>query len=152
MSDLEFIPKKEEELVDLLKEGEGNFQILSAEKKQSHAGNSMIKLTVKVWDCEGKTSNIFDYLMLSAHNFSLRKIKHFCESCELHDKYESGKLNAIDCENQFGKLIIGIEIDKDGKYPPKNKVLDYCKSHKKSDNKTADADDFFGDDLKDIQF
>lgn len=127
MSDFKFKPEKDEDLTTLLKEGEGQYQVIKAEKKESKNGNPMIKLLLKCWDCEGNQGNIFEYLILNDNVFSKRKIKHFCYSCGLEEKYESGELNASDCENKYGILIIGIQKDKAGQYPDKNSVYDFLK-------------------------
>lgn len=131
MSDLKFTPKKDEELSVLLKEGAGSFEVVKAEKRTSQTGNPMIALLLRCWDSDGNQGNIFEYLILNDNIFSQRKIKHFCYCVGLGHKYESGELNAIDCENRSGNIIIGISSDKKGKYPPKNNVYDFIK---KSDN------------------
>lgn len=140
MYDLQFEPKKEEELTALLKVGVGDFKVLKAESKKSKTGNPMIELILEVWDCEGNKSNIFDYLILNGHDLSLRKIRHFCYSVGLESSYEEGKLNASQCADKFGKLQIGIQKDKNGQYPDKNSVQDYIyiKKNTTNENKIDD--------------
>lgn len=125
MYDLQFEPKKEEDLITLLEIGIGDYEVIKAEAKTSKTGNSMIELTLKVWDSLGNQGNIFDYLILNGHNLSMRKIRHFCYSSGLISSYEEGKLNAYQCLGKVGKLQIGIQKDKEGKYPDKNSVNDY---------------------------
>lgn len=125
MYDLTFIPKKEEELIDLLAEGDGDFEVISAERTESKNGNPMIKMSLKVWDKNGEHKFIYDYLMLTDKKYSLRRIRHFCYSCGLGELYECGKINASDCVGKAGKLKIGIQKDKNGQYCDKNIVTDY---------------------------
>lgn len=127
MNDLTFTPQTDDELIDLLSEGYGSFEVLSSEALKSKNENPMIKLVLKVWDKNGSTQNIFDYLLLTDKNFSKRKIKHFCMCVGLDDKYNAGGLNAIDCLGKSGNLEIKTQHDKDGKYPPKSIVFDYLK-------------------------
>lgn len=143
MADLQFTPKKEEELSMLLKEGQGTFEVMQATHEISKSGNPMIKLLLKCWDCTGSQANIFEYLILNDNVFSHRKIRHFCYSVGLETQYENGSLNASDCEHKFGDLIIGIQKDKSGTYPDKNCVIDFLKndpSKSKSISKELDDD------------
>lgn len=141
MYDLQFEPKKEEELITLLTVGIGDFKVLKAEAKESKTGNPMIELVLKVWDSTGQESNIFDYLILNGHNLSLKKIRHFCYSVGLESSYEEGKLNASQCIEKCGKLQIGIQKDKNGQYPDKNCVQDYIYIKKNNLNESNLNDD-----------
>ncbi len=146
MPDLKFTPRKDEELSNLLEEGEGQFEVIKAIKKESKSGNPMISLVLKCWDAKGNQGNIFEYLILNDNVFSMRKIKHFCYSVGLEQKYESGELNAYECENKSGNLIIGIQKDKTGKYPDKNSVYDFLKK-KEIDIKKVDQNKDLNDDI-----
>jgi hypothetical protein len=123
MHDFNFEPKTEDELTDLLEEGEGNYEVISAEAGTSKAGNPQIKLSLKAWDKNGEQKFIYDYLVLNGSKFSMRKIKHFCESSGMEEFYKAGKFSAPDCLNRTGKCIIGKQHD-DG-YLPKNTIKDY---------------------------
>lgn len=125
MSHLSFEPKKEEELIDMLSSGIGNFEVLKATEKMSKNNNPMIELLLKCWDANGQQGQIFDYLIISDNKFSQRKIRHFCFCVGLEDKYESGKLDAHDCERRSGNIMIAIQKDKNGQYQDKNIVADY---------------------------
>jgi hypothetical protein len=125
MSDLSFEPKSENELITLLSPGIGSYEVYHAEAKISKNGNPMIELILRVWDDKGNTGQIYDYLILNEHKFSLRKIRHFCYASGIGELYEKGALNANDCINRYGKLKIIIQEDKLGKYPDKNSVDDY---------------------------
>ncbi len=141
MYDLQFEPKKEEELNTLLAIGIGDYEVIKSTAKISHIGNAMIELVLKVWDSQGNQGNIFDYLILNGHNLSLRKIRHFCYSAGLESTYEEGKLNASQCLGKVGKLQIGIQKDKEEKYPDKNSVQDYIYIAKNDKNDAPLNDD-----------
>jgi hypothetical protein len=126
MYDFNFTPKREDELVDLLEEGDGDYEVTAAEAQTSKAGNPMIKLSLKVWDKNCQEKYVYDYLILNnVSKFSLRKIRHFCYSNGMADMYEAGRFSAADCVGKAGRCAIGIQHDKEGKYPPKNVINDY---------------------------
>jgi hypothetical protein len=152
MSFLTFNAKPENELIDLLKPSDGNFEVLEATEKYSKSnGNPMIELKLKAWDEEGREGNIFDYLMLNNTNFALRRIRHFCYSCGLGEHYEKGTLSGLDCVGKQGKIKIDIKKAENG-YPDKNIVKDYITETngevKKSDASfTSAQDEKFDDDI-----
>lgn len=149
MYDLQFEPKKEEELTDLLEKGEGNYEVIDATRKDSKSnGNPMIELKLKVWDKAGNQGFIYDYLMLTASKFSMRKIRHFCYSCGLENMYDSGKLNATDCIGKSGKLTIGFK-EAEGSYHAKNTVADYTVSNGQAVSGSKDnvGTETFNDDI-----
>ncbi len=152
MSFLNFEPKPENDLIDLLEVGDGDFEVMEAVEKHSKSnGNPMIELKLKVWDAKGQEGIIFDYLMLTGSNFSLRKIRHFCYSCGLETHYEQGSLSASNCAGKAGKLKIDFQKGNNG-YADKNVVKDYITGHaseaKKSDPRLTSAqDEAFEDDI-----
>lgn len=143
---MKFAPKTETELetMSLLEPGIYPFQITSASNEVSKSGNDMLKLTVMIWGKDGSIHHIYDYL-LEAMSYKLR---HFCESTGLMDKYDKGELYPADCMNAQGNLELIIQEGKareDGsRYPSRNSVKDYIK---KDDTKKKGA---FKDD--DIEF
>jgi hypothetical protein len=128
MYDFHFTPKNEEELSDLLEEGEGTYQVIKAERKEKD-GFVMIVLTLKVWDKHGQFIQMTDYMKLDpGSNFCMRKVRHFCYSCGLNNEWDKGRFSAADCMNKSGKLVIATqkESTKDGKtHPAKSVVRDY---------------------------
>lgn len=146
MSDLQFEPKKEEELATLLELGVGSYEVLTATAKNSKNNNPMIEMVLRVWDSIGNQGQIFDYLILNNNNFSLKKIRHFCYSAGLEQAYEQGGLNAHQCIGKCGKLQIGIQKDKEKKYPDKNCVNDYIFVEKNEVSKDS-IDESLDDDI-----
>jgi hypothetical protein len=151
MSFLNFEPKEENDLIDLLEVGDGDFEVIEAVEKHSKSnGNPMIELKLKVWDSKGQEGIIFDYLMLTGSNFSLRKIRHFCYSCGLEALYDQGSLSASDCDGKAGKLKIDFQKGTNG-YQDKNTVKDYIvasEETKKLDPRSTSAqDEKFDDDI-----
>lgn len=163
-----FQPLTEEELnkVNLVPDGVYNFEIISSTRKHSQAGNPMAELDIKYWDEHGQMRTIKDYLVFSSHPFTLRKIKHFCDSVGLGDEYNRGELRET-LYGLCGKFIIGtqegsiIPTEKlkgkpeGSRYPDRNVVMDYevildgeNKINKKSNNyEKIIADDKFDDDI-----
>jgi len=142
-----FTPKKDEDLVKLLKEGEGTFTVLSAIEATSKKGDPMIKLLLECYDSENRKGNIFEYLIFTDNVFCERKIKRFCYAVGLEKEYESGKLNHFECSGHSGNLLIGIQKDKTGAYPDKNCVFDFLKG---DGIRTSPSD--LNDSLDDINF
>lgn len=98
-----------------------DFEIRAAEDTVSKNGNDMIKLTVDIYNSEGKKQTVFDYLLESI----AYKLRHCADACGLTAQYESGALDAIEFEGKSGKCKINIQKDKSGQYPDKNGIADY---------------------------
>lgn len=124
--------------MSLLEPGIYPFQVSSATNETSKSGNEMIKLVLNIWDKDGHLHLIFDYL-LEAMGYKLR---HFCETTGLIDKYEHGEINVDDCMNKQGYVELCIQEgsikDNGARYPSRNSVKDYAK---KSESKKDDLDD-----------
>jgi len=127
---MRFTQKTDEELnaMNLLSPGYYQFEVIEAEETQSKAGNDMIKLTLKVWDEQGKERKMFDYLLDSM----AKKLKHFCAHTGQADKYEKGNLDANHCYGKAGTVQISIEKGKPkpdgGMYEDRNTIVDYVAS------------------------
>lgn len=109
----------------LLKPGECEFEVKRAEEQVSNQGNPMMKLTLDVWDADGKKATVFDYLLDAIPH----KARHFAYSVGLGHVYESGDdMPAEVCEGKGGRLII--RNKQQAGYDPKNEVADYVVSEK----------------------
>jgi hypothetical protein len=123
-------PLSEEELnaYDLIEEGVYDFEVLKAERQTSKSGNPMAKLQLNIWDKQGKSSVIFDYLVFSSVKFCTRKVKHFCEATGIEDDYLKGTIRE-ELEQLCGKVHIGVQESlpnpNGGYYLSKNVVIDY---------------------------
>lgn len=129
---MKYIPKSEEELekekqeainASLLANGEYDFEVITTSDKPSNSGAEMITLKLNVFDHEGNSRTIFDYLT-EAMGW---KIRHAADACGLLATYESGSLAASSFDFCTGK--VKIKTQKGNKeYPnPKNVVEDYIK-------------------------
>jgi hypothetical protein len=149
---MRLVPRTEEELLNLLPDGEYDFFIKQAEdtlSKQKYDSqgqplprNEMIKLTLGILDAQNKEHILFDYL-LEAMAF---KVKHFAEAVGLEDKYNAGCYMADDCWNKSGRCYVTRQEAKDG-FQAKNNVSDYIRA---SDVKPKDASpkaDSFSDEI-----
>lgn len=120
---MKFQPKTEKEIAEmnLWPAGVYSFQIATAADEVSKSGNEMIKLGLNVYNQEGHSRIIYDYLLEAVPH----KLRHLCEACGLLDKYEQGMLYAQDLVDKTGDLKLAIQKDKSGQYADKNSVSDY---------------------------
>ena len=118
---MQFKPKRESELMNLLPKGEYDFEIMEAADKISKSGNEMIELRVAIWKDEDVVSRIFDHLMEKV----AYKLRHCAEACGIIDLYETGNLKASDFEGRTGKCKLDVQKDTTGQYLDKNVVKDY---------------------------
>ena len=136
---MNFQPKTESEVsaVNLIADGEYDFEVLEAADTVSKQGNDMINLKLGVFVKVGTMRFVWDYIMPSIEY----KLRHFCDSVGLLSKYENGSLTADDCIGRSGRCKVVIEKDKGGFYPDKNKVKDYCLRRAKPLNQATQAGD-----------
>ena len=126
---MQFNPITEEEAKEaslpgyLLKPGECDFEVRKGEyhyKPDGKGGTKQsIRLTMQVWDANGKEAQVFDYITPAfAHKF-----RHACYAVGLGHDYERGEVEPEQFEGKGGRLII--RTKQDAGYEPKNDVLDY---------------------------
>lgn len=120
---MKFTPKTEKQIQEenLRPAGTYSFEIVKAEDKISSKQNEMIELTLKVFDNDGNSFLVNDYLLESM----AFKLRHAADACGLIDRYEMGTLQAIDFDGKTGQVKIKISKDKNGVYADKNTVGDY---------------------------
>lgn len=117
---------------DLLPDGLYPFSVKSAELHHSEQGNVSFKVTLLVYYAEKNEKRyVTDYL--STSEVMMFKLKHFCESIGIENKYKEGNISGIDCIDREGVVKIGTQkggAKKDGTgfYNDKNVVKDYCLS------------------------
>lgn len=102
--------------------GEYDFVVHEASEETSSTGNDMIKLTLHVFNREGRKRTVFDYLV-NADNAQW-KIRHFCESVGLLRQYETGDLDVRDIVTRPGRCKLRIK-PATGQYAASNAVNDY---------------------------
>lgn len=117
-------PISEAEAADagLRKRGLYDFEVTDAKEEVSKNGNDQIKMMVKLYDTEGKSFSLFDYL--SSTEAMAYKVRHFASAAGLIAQYERGELKASDCLGKTGRAQVGIEKAKNG-FPAKNNISDY---------------------------
>ena len=132
---MKFQPKTEQEVGRLFEKGEYPFIVSKAVERQSKNGKPMIELDL--WlehtSIAGKIGFAKCYLLTDEPNFEFL-IRHFCYSVGCGDLYESGNIEPHQLEGKRGFAKIGIEIDKTGTYPDKNKVIDFIENNLCSNN------------------
>jgi hypothetical protein len=122
---VKFTPKSDEQIANESeftpwREGIYDFEVTAGEDQVSKAGNEMIKLTLKVYDEEGRSRTVFDYLLESV----AYKLKNAASACGVDHLYNGGTLEGSDFEGRTGKLKLGIRPARDG-YQASNTVKDY---------------------------
>jgi hypothetical protein len=146
----DFTPMTDEEIncFHIIEEGIYDFEVIKCTRKISKSGNAMAEIQINIWDKNGKTSLIYDYLVFSTVPLNIKKVKHFCDTVGLQDAYKKGSLPE-DLERLSGEVLIGIKEEQpkgDGTfYPKKNFVVDYIGKDKKEleDKKEVLQDDFY---------
>ena len=144
---MRYKPMTKEELAaqrGTLKAGPCDFEVVDAKDQLSKAGNEMVKLTLRVWDSEGREGQLFDYLVGSAS----WKIASFFESIGNPEHYESGEIDTLAILGACGKATLAIEKDTTGKYGDQAKVKFYVKpGEAKKEPKNPDDVRQDGDDI-----
>lgn len=145
----------ERERYSLLEDGTYDAHVEKATAKVSSSGNNMIELVLAVYDKNGVSHSIFDFLVFTP-SMAWRVI-HFCESAGLMKEYEDKKFHPdlLIGRNVSVKIIKkkGNEIPEDklngkapgARYPDKNGIEDYVKKetsfHKESPLIDTDMND-----------
>lgn len=135
---MRFKPMNEQEIQDLnlAEDGDYQFKVVEAQDKTSTAGNDMIALKLIFWDKNGRERLIFDWIM--NNESMLYKLKHFCDSTSLSERYENGMLNSSDCIDKGG--IFRISKRKDNRGEVRNFVKDYLIDNKEKAKDAIDPD------------
>jgi hypothetical protein len=117
---VKFTPKSNEQLEKEAAErgpfrpGIYDFEFTDATDDISKAGNDMLVVTLKVYNDQGETRKVKDWLLgAMAH-----KLKHACETCGLGPQYERGEVESFDFLNRSGKVKLGVKDNF-------NNVVDY---------------------------
>lgn len=128
--------------LSLVPPGNYDFEVLKATKKVSKTGNPMAELQVQIWDAEGRTHNIYDYLVFSGVPLNIRKISHFCKAVGLKEAYDKGQLPE-DLYGYSGKCKVDVRDPQPnpngGFYDKKNVIVDYLESSQEESAKRKEA-------------
>lgn len=120
---MNFESKSERQIVEesLFEKGEYDATVIKAEDKVSKKGNDMIALGLKVYHDDGRTTLVNDWLLPSMP----MKLLKFCQSAGLQDRYDKGDLRAADCMDRDVRVILKVQEDESGQFPPQNSVANY---------------------------
>lgn len=139
---MDFEPKEEHELYDLLPEGEYDFYVKGAEKHLSKAGNLSIKLTLAVYNEMAKEYTLSCYLSPKY----AKTLKHFCDATGLEEQYKKGSLLPEMCVNMSGRVKVAVREPEPGSnFERQNEVKDFKKGKPGSVKKPAEEP--FNDDI-----
>lgn len=143
---MRFTPKTENEVSRIFEKGDYRFKVIDAFEKNDKNGNPMLVIKLNVFhnNIPGKT-NIVDCFLTENPNFEFL-IRHFAYSVGLDKSYEEGVLNPHECKDKSGIVKLGIQIDKEGKYPDKNIAIDFVIATNQAplnalNNNTSDLND-----------
>lgn len=129
MYDFHYEAKAEEDLIDLLEDGEIDFEITAVKRMENDKGFPMAKFNLKAWDKNGRDGFVTDFIVFDGSNFQLRKYRHLCYSVGLGELYEAKKANAADFVGKTGKALSRVKpagTGKNGKfYQAQNAIVDY---------------------------
>lgn len=99
-----------------------DYEILHADDTTSKSGKDMIKVDVRIFNAEGKTKDLTDYIG-EWNDYKLKRINP--------ERYEAGLVEAFDLIGKTGKAKIGIQIgglkDDGTRYADKNDIKEYLK-------------------------
>ena len=120
-----FAPQTEEELLDLMPDGEYEFYVKEANRHiNPRNGNTSIKLNLGIIDHHGREKELVCYLSINY----IFLLKHFCDATGLEEVYKTGKLDIGHCLKQSGKCVVGREEPAPGtRFRTKNVILDFVK-------------------------
>lgn len=121
---MRFEPKSADEIAEsgLMPDGDYDFTVSGAEDAISKSsGNEMMVLDVKVFDGDGGSRTVRDYLVSSEKG--IRKIRSFAVAVGMLAEYEAGQMDAPDLAGRSGRCKV--KTDKSEGYEPKNAVAYY---------------------------
>lgn len=140
------------ERFQLLKSGDYDAVVSASTDKQSHSGNPMMDITLSVFDSNGKSHDIRDFLVFTPA--CMWKVITFAKSAGIKKEYDDGKLCSQIAINKLVKVKVAIEEGKEipadklngkpmgTKYFDKNRITDYLFSE---DTKFSGKEDFQDD-------
>lgn len=105
----------------------GDTTTIFTKDTQSSKGNDMMQIALRVYDQEGKSRTLVDYLL----DAMSRKLRNSAYACGLGPEYEAGTLCAEKYLGKQGNLELVIQKGKkkddgsDDFYPDRNSVKDY---------------------------
>lgn len=147
------------ERFQLLKEGIYEAVITASSDTTSSKGHPMMDMTVTVYDANGKTHDVRDFLVFTKQ--MMWKVVHFSDSASMLKEYEAGKLCSETAVNK--RVMVKITVEQGGEIPvdklkgkplgtryfDKNKVEDYIKKADQT-SATTTAAPFLDDDIPDL--
>ena len=102
--------------------GEYGFEVKDCVEAVSASGNEMIKLTLAIFNPDGASRTVFDYLLSS--DKGQWKVRHFMQSVGLLPSYEAGIIDTTEIFERSGRCKVTIRPARDN-YAAQNQVLDY---------------------------
>lgn len=139
MQSLKFTPQTDEEIYNLLPDGEYDGVVVKSEFHVGQTGKHSIKLTISTYNKNGLEKLLFCYL---TPNFQ-KILKHFCRHTDNMDKFDSGSLLPESCDNKNVRMKVIVKDDP--KFGSKNEISDFIALSAKSPEKNDVP--FFNDEV-----
>lgn len=139
---MQFVPLSDEELYVKPVVGLCDYEVVYAEETNSHSGNPMMKLKVKVWNHEGAEYIVHDNLVFVKN--CMWKVSQFSKASGIYELYKNGSIEQSDILGKTGKCVTILEkSDRDGR--EYIKIKNYIEPEESSDDKNNN--DIIDDDL-----
>lgn len=129
---MSYKPMTADEAVKLNIRPEGIYGIEVADAKAgtSKSGNSMIALTLHVYDADGDRFTVKDWLVHSDSRWAEKKVYDFACAVGIEAQYSAGTMTAEDCLGRTGFAMIVVQkgqpkADGSGNFPDRNGVKYY---------------------------
>lgn len=120
----------DQQMADLkIKPGEYPMEVFEAKSMVASTGNKMLMLKMKVFDDNGRTHTMTDFLV--AVETMAYKIKHFWESVGFPDRYNH-KNKSTDYTGRKGYVSVKPQKNKHGLL--ENKIVDYILNKETKEN------------------
>jgi hypothetical protein len=108
---MQFKPKTDDELYPKYKEGDAQFEIVSAKEGSTQGGVPYLELNIKFYDADGRQGYVHDWLY--GTDKSIWKLKLFADSVGLETEYMNGDITPQMCSRKAGICVLAYRKNKD---------------------------------------
>lgn len=96
---------------------------VAVETVSKSSGMGMFEIDLRVFTDDGRTRTVRDYVMTEGK--AAWRLRQCCVGLGLLAQYDAGEVGSYDFEGRSGRVSLIVEEDKNGLYPPKNRVKAY---------------------------
>lgn len=151
---MQFKPKTDDELYPKYKEGDAQFEVISAKDGSTQGGVPYLELNLKFYDADGRQGFVHDWLY--GTDKSIWKLKGFCDSVGLDVEYMTGDITPQMCSRKTGICVLSYRKNKEtgkdelsiARYVKEKQEANKADTVKQqSSSQTASMDKFEDDDI-----